>query len=116
MKLFDTNIVIQELKNGEYQHGEISVLTLIEILRGVPEEKRDSLKENLEELYIIQSISNPVILEYCRLYSSLKDEGKILPDADLIIAATALTESIVLVSKDPDFEKIQKYGLTLNSE
>jgi hypothetical protein len=65
MKLYDTNIVIDQLQDKEPLTGKISVLTLIELLRGIPKEKRRSLKSSLEELYQVEAISHEIILEYC---------------------------------------------------
>ena len=116
MRLYDTNIIIEQLRNSDSQPGGISVLTLLELLRGVSEEKRQNLKENLEVLYRVQSLSNEIILEYCSLYTSLRNESETIPDADVIIAATALTGSDVLVSEDLHFERLLKYGLKLVKE
>ena len=62
-------------------------------------------------LFRVQSLSNEIILEYCSLYTSLRNEGEKIPDADIIIAATALTGSDVLVSGDLHFERLLKHGL-----
>jgi predicted nucleic acid-binding protein len=35
MKLFDTSVVIEHIKRGMFEKGAISVITLIEILRGL---------------------------------------------------------------------------------
>jgi len=40
--LFDTSILIDMIKEGAYKEDSISVITLIEILRGI-KEKRESL-------------------------------------------------------------------------
>ncbi len=41
MKLLDTSIVIDDLRRGVFEEGAISTITLIEVLRGVPPEKRE---------------------------------------------------------------------------
>ncbi len=113
MKLYDTNIVIDQLQYREPLPGKISVFTLIELLRGIPEEKRRSLKSSLEELYQVEAISNEIILEYCSIYSALKTEGLLIPDVDLLIAATALVNQCELESNDTHFERLEKRGLKL---
>jgi predicted nucleic acid-binding protein len=45
MRLFNTSILLEKLKRREYDGVFISVVTLIETLRGVPEEKRNRVKE-----------------------------------------------------------------------
>ncbi len=34
MKLIDTSIIVEMLKEGRYEEGAISTITLIEVLRG----------------------------------------------------------------------------------
>jgi len=48
-------------------------------------------------------LDNEIILKYCELYDFLKKEGKLIPDADLIIAATALTYGEELITIDKHF-------------
>jgi tRNA(fMet)-specific endonuclease VapC len=113
MTLLDTSIVIDQLRKGETHPGNISILTIIELLRGIPSEKRRALKENLEELYNVQQISNEVVLEYCRIYTELKESGELIQDADILIAATAIASEDELSSKDSDFKRLTKNGLVL---
>ncbi len=40
MRLIDTSALIDDLRRGAYREGSISVITLIEVLRGVPPGKR----------------------------------------------------------------------------
>ncbi|MCC6054195.1 MAG: type II toxin-antitoxin system VapC family toxin [Thermosphaera sp.] len=115
MKLLDTSIVIEQLKTGMYRHGAISFITLIEILRGVPVEKREAVKKHLEKSYTIIHLNNEIILEYCEIYDKLRKTGEILNDADLLIAATAIASNLTLVSRDKDFERLLKHGLKLES-
>ena len=61
MKLFDTSVVIEHIKRGVFEKGAISVITLIEILRGVAPEKRARVKELLEKVHSAVDISNSVI-------------------------------------------------------
>jgi len=57
-----------------FEEGVLSVITLVEFLRGVPEEKRERVKSLLEESYRILGFDNKTILVYCRLYSELRGE------------------------------------------
>jgi predicted nucleic acid-binding protein len=40
---------------------------------------------------------------YCSLYDSLRAEGTLIPDADLLIAATAISHDIALRTGDEHF-------------
>jgi len=116
MKLIDTSVLIDSLRKGSYKEGSISVITLIEMLRGVPPPKRRRVKQLLEESFDVLNIDNNVVLKYCDLYTILKQKGQLVPDADLLIAATAITNNLVLVTKDEDFERLKELGLKLELE
>ena len=113
MNLFDTSIIIKMLREKQFQIGAISVITLIEILRGISASKRKVVKELLEESFEIITIDNGVILEYCKLYKNLKADGLLLPDADLLIAASAKAHNMKLITMDRDFERLRNYGLKI---
>lgn len=110
--MLDTSVVIDSLRgDAVYEHGKISVLTLLEFLRGIPPEKRAPAKALLEEAYDVVGISNRAILEYCDLYESLKKRGEMLPDADLIIGATALALGEPLLTKDKGMKRLKELGI-----
>lgn len=113
MKLLDTNILVENIKKGVFEAGSISIITLIEVLRGLKSEKRVRTKKLLEESFEVLSLSNEVILKYCELYDGLKQKGMLISEADLLIAATAIVNGKTLVTKDKDFERILDMGLML---
>lgn len=113
MKLLDTSILVENLRRGVFEPGAISVITLIEVLRGVKQEKRGMVKDLLEESFEVLPLSNEAILKYCEIYDHFKQRGKLIPDADLIIAATAIVNNATLVTKDSDFERVAETGLRL---
>ncbi len=113
MKLIDTSVLIDSIRKGIYEEGSISIITLIEILRGVSLKKRIKVKQLLEESFDVLNIDNKVILKYCDLYNTLKQKGQLIPDANLLIAATAIVNDLVLVTKDKDFERVKEHGLKL---
>lgn len=115
MSLLDTSMVIKHLQEKTPHTGHISILTLIEILRGIPIEKRVNVKESFEELYRIYHLDNEIINEYCRLYDTLKQEGKLIPETDIIIAATAIAKKITLATLDTHFTRLEKYGLKIET-
>jgi len=98
-----------------YRYGAISIILLIEILRGVPVEKGEAVKKHLEKSYTVIHLNNEIILKYCELYDKLRETSEILDDADLLLAATALARNLTLVSRDKDFERLLEYGLKLES-
>ena len=111
MKLIDTSVLVDNLRRGKYEEGSISIITLIEILRGVSPRKRSKVKQLLEKSFDILNIVNKAILKYCDLYTLLKQ--KEIPDADLLIAATAIVNNLILVTEDRDFERVKELGLKL---
>ncbi|MEM4481527.1 MAG: type II toxin-antitoxin system VapC family toxin [Desulfurococcaceae archaeon] len=113
MKLLDTSVLIENLRKGIFEPGAISVITLIEVLRGINQSKRSEVKKLLEESFEVLPISNQVILKYCEIYDYLRQRGRIISDADLLIAATALVNNSSLVTKDFSFERIADVGLKL---
>jgi tRNA(fMet)-specific endonuclease VapC len=113
MNLFDTAIIIDMLKEKRYTPGIITPITLIEILRGIETKKRSRVKQLLEESFSLLNINNRTIETYCNLYSTLKQEGNLLPDADLLIAATAMAHNLTLETKDEHFQRLKTFGLKL---
>lgn len=113
MNLLDTDILVELLRERRHEVGAISVITLIEVLRGLEARKRPKVKELLEETFNLLDLDNEVIETYCNLYQKLKEEGTPIPDADLLIAATAMSHNMALKTKDEHFERLKKPGLKL---
>ncbi|MEM2815567.1 MAG: PIN domain-containing protein [Candidatus Bathyarchaeia archaeon] len=113
MNLLDTDVIIEMLRKKEYESGAISLITLIEVLRGLKAEKRPEVKRLLEESFTLLNIDNKTIETYCTLYGKLREEGTPIPDADLLIAATAIAHNLQLKTKDEHFQKLTTLGLTL---
>ena len=113
MSLLDTNVIIETLRHKKHEAGAISTISLIEALRGIQARKRPKAKQLLEESFNLPNIDNPVIETYCSLCDKLKDTGTPVPDADLLIAATAIAKNIELKTKDERFKRLEKSGLKL---
>ncbi len=113
MRLIDSDALIEGIRHGSAEEGAISVITLLEVLRGVDEEKRREVKELLEESYQVRGLDNDIVLLACSLYGKVKKAGEPVPDADLIIAATAITHDLSLKTGDAHFKRLTKYGLKL---
>jgi len=113
MNLLDTGVVIEMLREKRYRPGIISVVTVIEVLRGVDAKKRPKVKQLLEESLSILNLDGAIIEAYCDLYGDLKKEGTLLPDADLLIAATAIAHNLTLETTDDHFQRLKPHGLKL---
>jgi tRNA(fMet)-specific endonuclease VapC len=113
MNLLDSGIIIDMLRHNNFHPGAISTLTLIEVLRGIDSKKRIQIKQLLEESFTIININNPTIETYCELYNKLKKNGTPLPDADLLIAATAIAHNLTLETKDEHFQRLKSIGLKI---
>lgn len=116
MSLIDTSVVIDSLEYDVPKKGAVSVITLLELLRGVSEDKRAELKTHLEGYYSVIGVDNEVVLEYCRLFQSLRTDGELVPETDLIIAATAISKGLELETADPHFTRLQSHGLKLSKQ
>ena len=113
MNLLDTGIIIDMLKEKRYSLGAVSPLTLIEVLRGIDDKKRTKVKQLLEESFSVLNINNRIIETYCDIYCKLKKEGNPLPDADLLIAATAMAHNLILETNDEHFQRLKPLGLRI---
>ena len=88
----------------------------MEVLRGIEDKKRLQIRQLLEESFSVLNLDNSIIEAYCRIYRKLKEEGNLLPDADLIIAATAIAHDLILETKDAHFLRLKTLGLKLQSK
>lgn len=113
MNILDTDKILALLREKRYEVGSISIVTLIEVLRGLEAKKRPKVKELLEESFNVLSIDNKVIETYCNMYRMLRKEGVSIPDADLLIAATAISHDMTLKTGDEHFERLRELGLKL---
>ena len=113
MNLLDTDVVIEIMEKNNYIPAIISSITLIEVLRGIEDKKRPLAKKLLEESFSVLNLDNSIIEVYCKIYHKLKDEGNLLPDADLLIAATAIGHGLILETKDAHFQRLKPFGLKM---
>jgi predicted nucleic acid-binding protein len=117
MPVFDTSFVIDMLRGDrEFSHGYISVITLLEVLRGVSGNKVLDVKRFMEESFEVIGLTNDVILAYHKLYVKLKSSGELIPDIDLLIGATAIALDEELYTHGTDFKALEKYGLKVYIE
>ena len=84
---------------------------MIEVLRGLGVEKRGRVKKLLEETFNLQNLDNEIIETYCKIYCGLKERGALVPDADLLVAATAIARNLTLKTRDEHFQRLEELGL-----
>lgn len=113
MRLLDTDAVIESLQTGALEPAAISLITLVEFLRGVRDAHRGDAKNLIEETFTVLPVDNETVLTYCALYDDLKKRGELIPDSDLLIAATAITRGASLRSRDSHFKRLEVLGLRL---
>lgn len=84
-------------------HFSFSMMTRYEILRGL-KAKRATAKltafEQFCEVNQVLPLSDPIIVRAAEIYADLKRQGQLISDADILIAATALTHGLVLVTNN----------------
>jgi predicted nucleic acid-binding protein len=103
----DTTALIQAIrKKSDFEEGSISIITLIEVLRGIENsEKREKTFSLLQQAFEIVDVNRDVARAYLKLYFELKRKGESSPDADQLIAATAFSQGEVLLTSDKGFLK-----------
>lgn len=62
-------------------------------------------------IYPILYLDIEIIETACRIHANLKNKGRAIQDADVLIAATAITRGLILVSNDSDMARIEEIYL-----
>ena len=125
--LLDTNIVSyflkknitlkQKLENATSRGKEvfISCITYYEIKRGlfaVNATKQLAEFDIFSGKYQVLFLDDIEIIEQaCKIHADLKVKGRPIQDADVLIAATAITRSLILVSNDCDLQRVERLNL-----
>ncbi len=125
--LLDTNIVTYILKNNEIilnkldevtgvgEEVFISCITYYEIKRGLlavnATKQLDVFTQLCNEFVILFLDDIPIIEKACEIHVDLKIKGTPIQDADVLIAATAITCDLILVSNDSDMLRVQHLKL-----
>jgi tRNA(fMet)-specific endonuclease VapC len=100
---------IEELTN-QGDTIAVTTITVYELLKGAQLSSRQ--KENL--LYVTEAISsvqildlsNDACLEAAKIYCTLKEEGKLIGEFDILIAAIAKTNGEAILTRDQHFKSI----------
>ncbi|MCH7732220.1 MAG: type II toxin-antitoxin system VapC family toxin [Candidatus Marinimicrobia bacterium] len=121
MYLLDTDTIIYSLKGNKAVKNELqkhlhdplklSVITLMELYYGAY--KSQKMESNIAKIKTIETsldilpINQELVEVFGMLKSKLEKAGKGLDDFDLIIASTALTHNLVLVTNnEKHFQRI----------
>ena len=112
--LIDTNIIIYSLKNDQHVNEKfketanipksISVITYGELVYGARKSKHMerslATTYRIAELFPIIDINKSIMDIFGEIKSNLERKGNVIDDMDLLIAATALSHNLVLVTND----------------
>ena len=111
----DTNIITAFLKNDLrvvqcvsdylefFDKLTINIISYYEILRGLKdlgnEEKLNRFEDFIQENELV-SIRKSTVEKAAEIYAYLKKEGILIEDADILMAATAIVEELVLITNN----------------
>lgn len=124
--LIDTDFLIDHLRGKKilaesiFEDGvAISIITLAELIYGAhksynPKESLIKLRKSLEWMTLdVKNLNESIISEFAKLKADLEKKGIRLEDFDLLIAATAKINNLILLTKNKrHFKRIQ--GLKLS--
>ncbi|MGF1676793.1 MAG: type II toxin-antitoxin system VapC family toxin [Rivularia sp. (in: cyanobacteria)] len=125
--LLDTNIVSYILKKRNLAVNRkleevrrlgkkvfVSCITYYEIKRGLlalNATRQLADFNSLFRIYPILYLDIEIIETACRIHANLKNKGRTIQDADVLIAATAITRGLILVSNDSDMLRVEEINL-----
>ena len=111
--------VLEKVALVEFAREKIffSTITYYETKRGLLANKATRKMEKFDEIrqdYDMLGIDSEAVLdEASEIYANLKQRGKLLPDADIFIAAIALIYHLTLITDDSHFDRIK--GLNIEN-
>jgi tRNA(fMet)-specific endonuclease VapC len=100
-----------------FRHFTFSIITRYEILRGLKARRATRQMARFEQRCQhsqVLPLTDDVIVQAAELYALLYQEGQLISDADILIAATALKHNLVMVTENVNhFRRIP--GLSIES-
>ena len=98
-------LVLQRVRTYLAEHGRLafSIITRYELLRGLKAKQartQEAAFTLLCQASLILPLTDQVVDRAATLYGELHRQGALLPDADLLIAATALEAQRILVTNN----------------
>ena len=115
LSLIDTDILSELFKKnpkvlakaseyiGIHRCLNISHITKYEILKGLKAKKAEKQIELFNRFCAINNvlpITDDVIVKAADIYASLKEKGSIISDADILVAAIAVINNLVLITNN----------------
>lgn len=100
---------------GEHRRLTISHITKYEILKGLKAKK--ALKQVdafvvFCKINVVLPITDDVIINAADIYASLREQGAIISDADILVASIAITNNLVLITNNTNhFSRVQNLKL-----
>jgi tRNA(fMet)-specific endonuclease VapC len=95
---------------ADYRQLTISLITRFEVLRGLKAKRATAQLAAFDEFCRhneVLPITDAVIVCAADIYADLKLRGQLIPDADVLIAATAMENSLVVATNNAaDFGRI----------
>jgi len=128
--LFDTD-TLSEIMKGLDQHAQdharrylavfhhftFSIITRYEILRGLKARRATRQIARFEQRCqhsLVLPLTDDIVVQAAELYALLYQEGQLVSDADILIAATALKHNLVMVTENANhFRRIP--GLSIEN-
>ena len=119
--LLDTNVLIRYFRGDEpfaelIESAESVVVHPVvyaEYLNGLDERKKNGklLRRRLEDFLdappvFLADVSTTTSLYYSKIYKALKDSGRMIPQNDIWIAASAIEKGYVLATHDEHFSLV----------
>jgi tRNA(fMet)-specific endonuclease VapC len=114
--LLDTDTLSEVIKRRDFMvrrhaeeylaaHGRFtfSIVTRYEVLRGLKAKSATRQEADFERRCHrseVLPLTDPIIVRAAEIYADLKRQGQLISDADILIAATALTHGLVLVTNN----------------
>ncbi len=88
---------------SEHERFTVSVITRYEILRGL--KTKGAIKQAVAfdqfcERNTILPLTDEIVVKAAEIYADLSNRGKLIGDADIIIAASALVNGLYLVTNN----------------
>ncbi len=82
----------------------VSIIAVAEVYEGAfgtpdPQATLAGLHAFLSDFAILP-VTDPIVEHFARVRASLRRHGQLIPDMDLLIAATAMTEDLTLITRN----------------
>ena len=120
MVIFDTSLLVDALigkrkaieaieSYRNLENGWVAAISKYELLSG----KKFSEQRSMEELFDILSVydfGDKEAKVSAEIYKALKSSGRLIEEADIMIAGTAIANNEKLVTEDAGFNAIRKLG------